>query len=152
VTDEELQHLRQLRRITTERRRELERQAAAYGSHTPAHIAVEIRGTEEELARIDAKMRTGSISPAVQEATGPEASIDVLRMEVKHLREMISQAMRTVTTDILDMRDESRAWRETQEDKHERGALRYQAGFLVFGLAIVVMMMLIAWIIGRLPL
>jgi hypothetical protein len=148
VTDEELQHLRQLRRITQERRRELEKQAAAYGRQVPTHITLDLKSADEELARIDAKMRISSISPAVQEATGPEAGIDVLRVEVRHLKDMFGTAMRTMTSDLLDMRDESREWRERQEQKHDDGAAFYRIALAILAAGLFLAFVLIAAIIG----
>lgn len=112
MTDEEMAHLFQLRRITREKQRELEKQAAEYGMATPAHIRMEIKTAEEELRRIESSLKLASISPVVREATGPEAGVDVLRVDVKELRDAVSELYRFVTREILEMKEDSRIWRE----------------------------------------
>lgn len=46
------QHLRELLDIQTRRLRELELQAAHYGSDVPAHVALQIQEARAEIARL----------------------------------------------------------------------------------------------------
>jgi hypothetical protein len=112
LTDEEMAHLFQLRRLTQNRKRELEKQVAEYGAAAPAHLRLEIKTADEELRRIESSLKLAAISPVVRDATGPEAGIDVLRVEVKELRDQLSELYRFVTREILEMKEDSRIWRE----------------------------------------
>lgn len=56
-----------------------------------------------------------SVPANIQEATGPEASIDVLRLEVKNLREHLNDAYRWMTQEILTVRNEARVYRANNE-------------------------------------
>lgn len=152
MKDEELAHLWRLRGITRQRLRELEAQAAAYGPHrAPAEVLIELKTSREELERLEAKIRTPSISPEVQEATGPEAYIDVLRVKVDHLTDFVGTAFRQVTAELLEVKDDNRRQYDDMEKRRESGALRYQIGFAIVGVTIILMLMMMAWIIGRLP-
>jgi len=122
VTDEEMIHLRQLLRVTKQRRDELEVQAARYGpNRVPAEMAIELRETQESIERLDAKLRMVTVPTAIQEATGPEASIDVLRVNVKDLRDQLGTMWRYLETMIIDMREDSRVWRERQTAERYSG-------------------------------
>jgi len=124
MTDEEMIHLRQLLRVTKQRRDELEVQAARYGpNRVPAEMAIELRETQESIERLDAKLRMVTVPTAIQEATGPEASIDVLRVNVKDLRDQLGTMWRYLETMIIDMREDSRVWRERQTAERDTGRI-----------------------------
>lgn len=114
MTDEELQHLRRLRSEIQRRLNEQEIQAARMGTHTPVELTLEMRAGREEIERIDAKLRMPTISLAVQAATGPESYIDVLRARVEHVGDQVYEAMRWTSDQILEMREETRQWRDQQ--------------------------------------
>ena len=117
-------HLRQLLRVTKQRRDELEVQAARYGpNRVPAEMAIELRETQESIERLDAKLRMVTVPTAIQEATGPEASIDVLRVNVKDLRDQLGTMWRYLETMIIDMREDSRVWRERQTAERDTGRI-----------------------------
>jgi hypothetical protein len=139
MTDEDMIHLRQLLRVTKQRRDELEVQAARYGpNRVPAEMAIELRETQESIARLDAKMRIVTVPQDVQDATGPEASIDVLRVNVKDLRDQLGTMWRYLETMIIDMREDSRVWRETQQQERTRGVReRRIAEAVLFALVLV---------------
>jgi hypothetical protein len=139
MTDEDMIHLRQLLRVTKQRRDELEVQAARYGpNRVPAEMAIELRETQESIARLDAKMRIVTVPQDVQDATGPEASIDVLRVNVKDLRDQLGTMWRYLETMIIDMREDSRVWRETQQHERTRGVReRRIAEAVLFALVLV---------------
>lgn len=106
ATDQELQHLRKLRAIHEDKRRVLELQLAAYSNGTaPAEKVMELHDAVESIARIDAQLLLPTISPDVQAATGPDANIDVLRLEVKRLGERLNDAISWTRGEVLDMRD-----------------------------------------------
>ncbi len=132
-------HLRQLLRVTKQRRDELEVQAARYGpNRVPAEMAIELRETQESIARLDAKMRIVTVPQDVQDATGPEASIDVLRVNVKDLRDQLGTMWRYLETMIIDMREDSREWRERQTRERTRGVWeRRIAEAILFALVLV---------------
>jgi hypothetical protein len=125
VTEEEIQHLRHLRKATRARLNELEIQAASFGPATvPAHISIDIRAAKEEIERIDSKLRLPTISPEVQEATGPEAGLNVLRTKVEHLGDMITTALLWSNNQLMEMRNESRDYRVEQDTKRAEGVKR----------------------------
>ena len=132
MTDEELQHLRQLRIAIRRRLDELELQAAQFGPmRVPAVVAVEIRSANEEIERIDSKLRLPTISPEVQEATGPEAAINVLRTKVEHIGDQMRDALIWTNNQLLEMRNESRDWRTDQDRKREAGSRIFRQLVLV---------------------
>lgn len=148
MTDEEIQHLRRLRKATKERLDELKIQAARFGpTRVPAEITIEIRGAEEEIERIDATLRLPTISADVQAATGPEANINVLRSRVEHLGDSINTAMLWMNTQIMEMRNESRDWRAEQEIKRQAGAAFYRLALTVLAAAVVLALALVALVI-----
>jgi len=109
LTDEELQFLRRLRSETQKRYNEQSIQAARYGpNRVPAEIAIELREAEESLKRLDAKLLQITVPVAIQNATGPEASVDVLRQEVKHLGDQLGTMWRYLESMILEGRSETR--------------------------------------------
>lgn len=144
ATDDEINHLRRLRAEVLKRRRELEVQAARFGAHVPAEIAIELRETEESLTRIDAKLLQPIVPQAVQDATGPEAAILVLRQQVSHLADQINTAMRLWTAEIIGMRDETARYRAEQEHKHAAGR-RIQLALLAIDVALFVFVL---WRLG----
>jgi hypothetical protein len=121
-SEEEIAHIRRLYQETRKRRDELEIQAARFGpSRVPAEIAIELRESEESLSRLDAKLRIVTVPQNIQDATGPEASIDVLRLAVKDLRDQVGTVWRWTEHMMLEMREESRVYREEQTRARERG-------------------------------
>lgn len=151
MTDEEIQHLRRLRKTIKQRLDELEVQAATFGpARVPAEISVEMRGAREEIERIDATLKLPTISTAVQEATGPEAAINVLRNRVEHLGDQTRDAMLWMNTQILEMRNESRDWRQAQEAKHEAGARLYRVILTWLTVGLIGALMLIVFILAKL--
>ena len=127
VLDEELQQLRRLRKAIKARLDELEVQAAQFGPmRVPAVVAVEIRSAIEEIERIDSKLKLPTISPEVQEATGPEAAINVLRTKVEHIGDQMRDALIWTNNQLLEMRNESRDWRLSEAEAREVGQRRYR--------------------------
>ena len=127
MTDEEIQQLRRLRKAIKERLEVLEVQAAQFGpTRVPAVVAVEIRSATEEIERIDSKLKLPTISPEVQEATGPEAAINVLRTKVEHIGDQMRDALIWTNNQLLEMRNESRDWRRSESEAREIGQRRYR--------------------------
>jgi len=117
-----MQHLRRLLAVTKRRHDELEVQAAGYGPYrVPAEMAIELRETQESIERLDAKLRIVTVPTAIQEATGPEASIDVLRVNVKDLRDQLGTMWRYMENMILEMREDTRIWRAQQSVERSLG-------------------------------
>lgn len=128
MTDEEILHIRELLDATKKRHDALEIQAAMYGrARVPAEIAVELRESEESLERLNAKLRIVTVPLDVQAATGPEASIDVLRLTVRDLKDQMGTMWRYLEQMIL----EDRAIREDrykeQDIARRRGAWERRA-------------------------
>lgn len=139
ATDREIAHLRRLRATIKEHKDELEIQIATYGTGmAPAHLVLQFREDEESIARIDAKLALVTVPLAVQEATGPEASIDVLRHNVKDLREFFHSAMRAFNDQLLDMRTESREWRDRQAAERRIGMRERRAIELLLAIGVIV--------------
>lgn len=109
ATEEELNNLRELLEIYEDRRRHVDKQKAMYGrGRVPSELALESEEIEESIARINSKMRLMSVPQEVQDATGPEAGIDVLRHEVKRFREQLNSALRWMSDEILRIGEEGR--------------------------------------------
>ena len=141
ATDREIAHLRRLRQTIKTRRDELEIQIAEFGSGmAPAHLVIDFREAEESIARIDAKLHLVTVPIEVQEATGPEASIDVLRHQVKDLREFFHSAVWSLTQQILDGQEEARDWRGRQEHERRIGTRERRAieFLLLIGVAVAI--------------
>jgi hypothetical protein len=144
ATNEELQHLRKLRQVHVERRRALELQLAQFGEgYAPADKVMDLHDANEAIARIDAKLLLPSIPADVQAATGPEANIDVLRLEVKRLGERLNDAIRWMTTELLQNRDESRDWRA----QNERNRRLWQR--INFGVLCLILVAVVYLVVGR---
>jgi hypothetical protein len=139
VTDEELVYLRRLRAETQKRHNELEIQAARYGpNRVPAEVVIEIREAEESLRRLDAKLLQVSVPQRIQDATGPEASLDVLRHEVKELRDQVGTMWRYLESMILEMRDDTRRWREDQAESRRVGTLERRGIEILLAIGVIV--------------
>jgi hypothetical protein len=118
ATDEEIANLKELLEIYEDRKRHVDKRKAYYGTgRVPSEVALESQEVDESIARINAKLRMSSVPQEIQDATGPEAGIDVLRMEVKHLREQLNTALRWMTTELLAARDESQEYRARNEQE-----------------------------------
>lgn len=143
ASDEELAHLRRLYAETRKRRDELEIQAARYGPmRVPAEIAIELRESEESLARLDAKLRIVTVPTAIQDATGPEASIDVLRVAVKDLKDQVGTVWRWTEHVLLEMQNESRDYRASQAEERRRGQRERRVIEALFFIGLVVALVL----------
>jgi hypothetical protein len=122
MTDEEITHVRHLLDETKKRHHVLEIQAARYGpSRVPAEIAIELRETEESMERLNAKLRIVTVPTIIQEATGPESSIDVLRMNVKQMGEQMGTMWRYLEHMILEDRAVTEDWRIKQTAERRIG-------------------------------
>jgi hypothetical protein len=143
ASEEEIAHLRRLYGETRKRRDELEIQAARYGpSRVPAEIAIELRESEESLSRLDAKLRIVTVPQNIQDATGPEASIDVLRVAVKDLKDQVGTVWRWTEHVLLEMREESREYRINQAAERLRGQRERRLIEALFFVGLVVALML----------
>ncbi len=139
MLDDEIQHLRQLRAVTQKRLNELTVQAARYGpNRVPAETAIEIREAEESIKRLDAKLLQISVPQQIQDATGPEASVDVLRQEVKHLGDQLGTMWRYLEGMILEMREESRTWRVEQSEARRLGTLERRGIEILLAIGVIV--------------
>jgi hypothetical protein len=128
ATDKEITHLRRLRQTIKARRDETEIQLASFGvGLAPAHLVIQFREDEESIARINAKLQLVTVPQEVQDLTGPEASIDVLRHNVKDMREFFHSAMRSFSDQLLEIREEARDWRTEQDMKRWRGTWERRA-------------------------
>lgn len=149
AADEDLQHLKELLDIYRERRRDLDKKVAIHGrGHLPSDTALEIREVDESIARLQARMLALTVPQEVQDATGPEASVDVLRHEVKNIRDKIDHLYRWIERELIEMREESRQWRNVQEQKHDEGARFYRLSLGVLAGGVLLALLLIAAIIG----
>ncbi len=141
MTDEEVQHVRRLLDVTQARRDELEIQAARFGPYrVPAEVAIELRETEESIARLEAKLRIVTVPLIIQDATGPEASIDVLRLNVKELKDQVGTIYRYIEKALIEIREEARDYRAKKDREHRRGAWIYRTLF-------VLIFIILAWLV-----
>lgn len=110
-------------------RDELELQIASYGGEkrAPADLVLEFRAQKEAVERIDARIVAITVPQAVQDATGPDASVDVLRSQVKSLAEQLYTALREFSKTQLDVREETQLWRADQDRKRLRGTWERRA-------------------------
>jgi hypothetical protein len=139
VTDEEIQHVRRLLDETRKRRDELEIQATRYGPYrVPAEISIELRETQESMERLDAKLRIVSVPLAVQTATGPESSIDVLRLSVHDMKDQIGTMWRYLEHMILEDRAVTDEWRKAQTKERKIGVWERRAVEIVLTVAVIV--------------
>lgn len=76
----------------------------------------------------------------IQDATGPEASIDVLRAAVKDLKDQVGTVWRWTENTLLEMRNESRDYRAAQTEERLRGQRerRIIEGLFFIGLVIAI--------------
>jgi hypothetical protein len=103
-----------------------------YGrGRVPSELALESEEIEESIARINSKMRLMSVPQEVQDATGPEAGIDVLRHEVKRFREQLNTALRWMSDEILRIGEEARS-RAIDNTKDRKVWQRVNFGILLF--------------------
>jgi len=122
MTDEEITHVKQLLDETKKRHDVLEIQAARFGrSRVPAEVSVELSETKESMQRLNAKLFTVTVPQDVQEATGPEASIDVLRHNVKQISDRIETIARHLESMILHDRGVTDDWRNKQTVERRMG-------------------------------
>ena len=63
----------------------------------------------------------------VQDATGPDASVDVLRGQVKSLAEQLYTALREFSRAQFDAREEAQQWRAEQDRKRAWGTWERRA-------------------------
>jgi hypothetical protein len=143
MTDEELQHLRQLRALTIRRKNELENMQARMGPRTPAETVIEIRECDESIARIDAKLLQVSVPQDVALATGPDASIDVLRHAVKQLSDQVGTIWRWTEKVLIEIREDNRDWQRVQDAARREGQQRR----MLIDLAIFLMIAALTWLI-----
>lgn len=143
MQEEEIAHLWRLHGVTQRRHDQLEIQAASYGpNRVPADIAIELREAEESLARLDAKLRVVTAPQDIQDATGPEASIDVLRLAVKDLNDKVGTVWRWTEHVLLEMQNESRDYRTTQKTERQRGQRERRIIEAIFFVGLVVAILL----------
>jgi hypothetical protein len=143
ASEEEIAHIHRLYGETRKRRDELEIQAARYGpNRVPAEVAIELRESEESLSRLDAKLRIVTVPKNIQDATGPEASIDVLRAAVKDLKDQVGTVWRWTEHVLLEMREESRQYRIDQAAERLRGQRERRIIEAVFFIGLVVALFL----------
>lgn len=131
ATDEELTQLKALLDIYEDRRRHNDIKKAIFGrGRVPSDVAIESDEIDEAIARINAKMRLMSVPQDVQDATGPEAGIDVLRLEVKRFREQLNSALRWMSDEILRIGEEGRQ-RAADNTKDRKAWQRVNFGILL---------------------
>lgn len=142
-SEEEIAHLRRLYGETKKRQHELEVQAVRFGpNRVPAEIAIELRESEESLSRLDAKLRIVTVPQDIQDATGPESSIDVLRLAVKDLKDQVGTVWRYTEHVLLEIREESRQHRTDEASARLRGQRERRAIELLFFVGLVIALVL----------
>ena len=131
--------MRRLRQETQKRYQEQSVQAARYGpSRVPAEIAIELREAEESLRRLDAKLVQITVPQVIQDATGPEASVDVLRQEVKHLGDQLGTMWRYLETMILEGRSETRERWASQDRARQLGTRERRGIEILLAIGVIV--------------
>jgi len=139
MTDDEILHVRRLLDETKKRHNELEIQAARYGpSRVPAEISIELRETEESMARLDAKLRIVTVPVNIQEATGMESSVDVLRLAIHDMRDQVGTMWRYLEHMILEDRATREEWYKQQTVERKKGVSERRTVEVVLGIGVIV--------------
>ena len=139
MQDEEITYLRRLRAETQKRYNEQSIQAARYGpNRVPAEIAIELREAEESMKRLDAKLLQVTVPQQIQDATGPEASVDVLRQEVRHLGDQLGTMWRYLESMILEGREETRERWALQDRARVLGVRERRAIEILLAIGVIV--------------
>lgn len=141
---EDSRRLEEIRNERLHRLRLLEKRHAIEGFRTPPEVLAEIEQTRRELGMVEDAM-THPASAETAEAMGAGARWLATDRKLDLVVKMLSERM-----DRMEEHADERF--RMQEAKHERGAVRYQIGFAVYAAAMVIVLMLIAWMMGRLPL
>jgi hypothetical protein len=117
MADQDIEHLLKLREATERRLKERRLQKAAMGIHTPPDVSVEIQTAELEIAQIDSQLLLLHVSPEIHEATGPEAGLGVVRLQVKQVGERLSAAIAWTQKEFIREREETRNTLKWQSDQ-----------------------------------
>ena len=137
MTNEEIAHVHRLLNETKKRYNALEVQAAIYGAaHVPSHIATEMKEAEESMERLNAKLRIVTVPVNVQQATGPEASIDVLRLKFHDMQDQVQTMWRYLENMILEDRGSDERWRTFQTEARKRGVIERRAVEVVLAIGV----------------
>lgn len=113
--EEDVEHLLRLRAAVEQRLKQNKLQRAALGVQAPPHVAVEIQTAELEIAQLDAQLLLLHVSPEVNAATGPDAGLGVVRLQVKQVGDRLSAAIAWTQKELSREREET------------RGTLRWQS-------------------------
>lgn len=108
MADEDVNHLLKLRAAVEDRLRENKITRAKMGTQTPSHVAVEIQTAELEIQQLDSQLLLLHVSPEINEATGPEAGLGVVRLQVKQVGDRLSAAIAWTQKEFSQEREETR--------------------------------------------
>lgn len=108
MADENVEHLLALRAAVAQRLKQNKIARATMGTQTPSHIAVEIQTAELEIQQLDSQLLLLHVSPEINAATGPEAGLGVVRLQVKQVGDRLSAAIAWTQKEFSQEREETR--------------------------------------------
>lgn len=119
IDEDDIRHLFELRDATKKRLRAYELQKTTYGISVPAHIAIEIKQAEKDLALLDAKLQTVQPSADVVQAVGPvETQTLLLDWRQKQLGERVESGFHEVIGQIRQLVEQVVRNEATADQRH----------------------------------
>ncbi len=106
--DQDVEHLLKLREAVEGRLKQNRITRATMGIHTPSEVAVEIQTQELEIQQLDSQLLLLHVSPEIEAATGPEAGLGVVRLQVKQLGDRLASAIAWTQKEFSQEREETR--------------------------------------------
>lgn len=121
ATDEDIQHLFELRDATKKRLHEYQLQRTLYGISAPAHIAIEIKQAEKDIALLEAQLQTVQPSADVVEALGPvNTQTLLLDWRQKQLVERVESGFREMLSRFTQIAEQVVQDRTVSDQRYEQ--------------------------------
>jgi hypothetical protein len=108
MADEDVAHLLDLRAAVEKRLKQNKITRATMGTQTPPHIAVEIQTQELEIQQLDSQLLLLHVSPEITAATGPDAGLGVVRLQLKQVGDRLTGAIAWTQKEFSREREETR--------------------------------------------
>jgi hypothetical protein len=117
MADAEVEYLLKLREAIAARLKQNRLQKAMMGIRTPPEVGVEIQTQELEIAQLDQQLLLTHVSSEIQAATGPEAALGVVRLQVKQVGERVTAAIEWTQKEFSREREETRSTLQWQSEQ-----------------------------------